>query len=98
MLLISKKRHGIYIRDCWYAEEPIKEKGIIRYRYYVGENPSFPGVQDRTLLTDLTETEEEMDLNYVKGEGINCDVNVVLSNSLGFGGHNATLALKKYVD
>ncbi len=46
----------------------------------------------------LTETEEEMDLDYVKGEGINCDVNVVLSNSLGFGGHNATLALKKYVD
>ena len=46
----------------------------------------------------LKETEEEMDLDYVKGEGINCDVNVVLSNSLGFGGHNATLAIKKYVD
>lgn len=46
----------------------------------------------------LTETEEEMNLDYVKGEGINCDVNVVLSNSLGFGGHNATLVIKKYVD
>lgn len=45
----------------------------------------------------LTETEEEMDLDYVKGSGICQKVNMVLSNSLGFGGHNATLAVKKYV-
>ncbi|MGN0327557.1 MAG: beta-ketoacyl-ACP synthase II [Lachnospira sp.] len=44
----------------------------------------------------LKETEEEMDLNYVKDNGINKDVNLVLSNSLGFGGHNATIAIKKY--
>lgn len=44
----------------------------------------------------LKETEEEMDLNYVKDSGINKDVNLVLSNSLGFGGHNATIAIKKY--
>ena len=44
----------------------------------------------------LANTEEEMNLNYVKDNGIQCDVNVVLSNSLGFGGHNATLAVKKY--
>lgn len=44
----------------------------------------------------LNETEEEMDLDYVKGGGISCHVNVVLSNSLGFGGHNATLAVKKF--
>ena len=46
----------------------------------------------------LVETEEEMDLNYVKGSGIDADVDVVLSNSLGFGGHNATLAVRKYRD
>ena len=44
----------------------------------------------------LTETEDEMDLNYVKGQGLQCDVDVVLSNSLGFGGHNATLAVRKF--
>lgn len=44
----------------------------------------------------LKETEEEMDLDYVTGNGVTQEVNVVLSNSLGFGGHNATLAVKKY--
>ena len=42
------------------------------------------------------ETEEEMDLDYVKDNGINCNVDVVMSNSLGFGGHNATLIVRKY--
>lgn len=42
------------------------------------------------------EADEECDLNYVFGSGISQDVNVALTNSLGFGGHNATLAIKKY--
>lgn len=41
--------------------------------------------------------DEECDLNYVK-EGIAQNINCCLSNSLGFGGHNATLCLKKYED
>ncbi len=40
----------------------------------------------------------ECDLDYTKGEGVAMDVNCVLSNSLGFGGHNASLLLRKYVD
>lgn len=44
----------------------------------------------------LTETESEMDLDYVKGQGIYQPVDVVLSNSLGFGGHNATLLVRRY--
>lgn len=44
----------------------------------------------------LCETEEEMNLNYVRGKGINCNVDVVMTNSLGFGGHNATLIVRKY--
>jgi len=44
----------------------------------------------------LSETEEEMDLNYVKDEGIEKNVDVVMTNSLGFGGHNATLIVRKY--
>lgn len=44
----------------------------------------------------LQESEEELDLDYVKGSGIQMPVNVCMSNSLGFGGHNATLLVKKY--
>lgn len=44
----------------------------------------------------LKETEGEMDLDYVRDQGIHMDVNYALSNSLGFGGHNATIIVKKY--
>lgn len=39
--------------------------------------------------------DEELDLDYCK-EGVQMDVPYALSNSLGFGGHNASLLLKKY--
>ena len=44
----------------------------------------------------LENQDPECDLDVVKGEGISQDVNVVISNSLGFGGHNASLVFKKY--
>ncbi|OCB96999.1 beta-ketoacyl-ACP synthase II [Bacillus amyloliquefaciens] len=40
--------------------------------------------------------DEECDLDYVPDKARKQDVNIVLSNSLGFGGHNATLIFKKY--
>ncbi|MCY8208410.1 beta-ketoacyl-ACP synthase II [Bacillus subtilis] len=40
--------------------------------------------------------DEECDLDYVPDEARRQDLNYVLSNSLGFGGHNATLIFKKY--
>ncbi|HLT54760.1 MAG TPA: beta-ketoacyl-ACP synthase II, partial [Bacillota bacterium] len=38
----------------------------------------------------------ECDLDYVANEARKADVKAVISNSLGFGGHNATIAFKKY--
>ncbi|WP_208590501.1 beta-ketoacyl-ACP synthase II [Gracilibacillus suaedae] len=40
--------------------------------------------------------DEACDLNYVPNEAIERDINIAISNSLGFGGHNVTLAFKKY--
>lgn len=42
------------------------------------------------------ETEEECDLNYAIGAPVEKDIHWAMSNSLGFGGHNATLLIKKY--
>lgn len=44
------------------------------------------------------ETDPELDLNYLPNKGVSTKVDYALSNSLGFGGHNATLILKKYQD
>lgn len=42
------------------------------------------------------ETEEEMNLDYVIGAPVEQEINYAMTNSLGFGGHNATLLIKKY--
>lgn len=39
---------------------------------------------------------EEFNLDYVKDKGINMQVNHAMSNSLGFGGHNASIIVSKY--
>ena len=40
----------------------------------------------------------ECDLDIVPNEGREQEVTVAMSNSLGFGGHNATIVMKKYTD
>jgi 3-oxoacyl-[acyl-carrier-protein] synthase II len=40
----------------------------------------------------------ECDLDYVPNVSRDQQINCAISNSLGFGGHNATLVIKKYVD
>ena len=42
--------------------------------------------------------DEQLDLDYVPNVAKTKDVQVVLSNSLGFGGHNATLIFKKFTE
>ena len=43
-----------------------------------------------------TEPDEECDLNYAIGSPVEKEIRYAMSNSLGFGGHNATLLVKKY--
>ncbi len=40
----------------------------------------------------------DCDLDYVPNQAIDCAVHAALSNSLGFGGHNATILIEKFRD
>ncbi len=55
-------------------------------------------IQDRFIhaTAGYTTPDEEMDLNYVAGDGVEEDLEYALSNSLGFGGHNASILVKKW--
>lgn len=44
---------------------------------------------------NLTEKDPDCDLNYVPSKAIKKSVDIAVSNSLGFGGHNACLAFRK---
>ena len=46
----------------------------------------------------LEEPGEGCDLDYTQGDGVEMDVNYAISNSLGFGGHNASLIVKKFTE
>ena len=45
---------------------------------------------------NVQNVDEDLDLDYVLDKGRNKEVRYALSNSLGFGGHNASIVLKKY--
>ncbi len=44
---------------------------------------------------NLKEQDEACDLNYVPNAAVEADITLALSNSLGFGGHNACLAFRR---
>ena len=46
----------------------------------------------------LEEPGEGCDLDYTQGDGVEMNVNYAISNSLGFGGHNASLIIKKFTE
>ena len=46
----------------------------------------------------LEHPDEELDLDYVQGHGVEMELEYALTNSLAFGGHNASLLIKKYTE
>ena len=51
-----------------------------------------------TPTIGLDEQDPECDLDYTPNVARKADVTVAISNSLGFGGHNSCVALRKWND
>lgn len=58
------------------------------------------GIQEQTMPATwhLANYDPDCDLDYVSGEPRPARLERVLSNSLGFGGHNVTLAVERFTD
>ncbi|MEI6845584.1 MAG: beta-ketoacyl-[acyl-carrier-protein] synthase II, partial [Candidatus Firestonebacteria bacterium] len=50
-----------------------------------------------TPTINLVNPDPACDLDYVPNKAKQKTVNMAISNSFGFGGHNATVAVKKYI-
>lgn len=54
------------------------------------------GIVTPTINTQHIDPEIPSTLNIVTGESVKADVKVAITNSFGFGGHNATLVFKRF--
>ena len=55
-------------------------------------------IRDGTIPPTINyeDPDPECPLNYTPNEAVQKDIKVAISNSFGFGGHNACLAVRKY--
>lgn len=99
MLIVTEKRHGIDIVDCWFAKDRIDRNGVVRYKQSlvpIGDSCD----EFRTLVTDLSESEEDIlshiskngryEIRRAPKEGITCESYVGRNISEAF--------LKEYFD
>ena len=64
MIEIEKQIHGTSLKNVWFAEKPIDTSGIINYKeaVFVISN----GTEFLTLISDLTENEEDIKAHFSK--------------------------------
>lgn len=55
-------------------------------------------IRDKKIAPTIhvEKNDPEIDLDITPNKAVDCDINYAMSNSLGFGGHNAVLIFKKY--
>ena len=66
------------------------------YIKVIGNGTIYKGTIVSNGIINYETPDEECDLDYVPNVGRKQDLEYVLTNSLGFGGHNAVLLLKKW--
>lgn len=66
MLVLQRKKHGIRFYTIWFATELFRKPGVVAYYEYMGKKPKASYTNFETLITDLTESEEEIKQHFSK--------------------------------
>ena len=66
MLVLHKKKHGINFYTVWFATKPFRKSGMVAYYEYMGDKPKVVYTKFETLITDLTESEDEIKQHFSK--------------------------------
>jgi len=86
----TKSMHGHLLGGTGALEAAITALSI-----HEGFVPPTINYDEPDLEVDATKGEVPLDLNYTPNVGVKREIRVALSSSLGFGGHNGILVLKK---
>ncbi len=86
----TKSMHGHLLGGTGALEAAITALAI-----HEGFVPPTINYDEPDLEVDVAKGEVPLDLNYTPNAGVRRDIRVALSSSLGFGGHNGILVLKK---
>ena len=86
----TKSMHGHLLGGAGALEAAITALAI-----HEGFVPPTINYEKPDLEVDASKGEVPLDLNYTPNVGVSRDIRVALSSSLGFGGHNGILVLKK---
>ena len=86
----TKSMHGHLLGGAGALEAAITALAI-----HEGFVPPTSNYDEEDLEVDASKGEVPLDLNYTPNVGVARDIRVALSSSLGFGGHNGILVLKK---
>jgi 3-oxoacyl-[acyl-carrier-protein] synthase II len=71
------------------------EAAITALAIHDGFVPPTINYENPDLEVDVEKGETPLDLNYTPNKGVERDIRVAVSSSLGFGGHNGILVFKK---
>ncbi|MEG0239703.1 beta-ketoacyl-ACP synthase II [Anaerorhabdus sp.] len=103
---LNDKTETKAISNCFQESKPYVSSTKSMTGHLLGASGAIEGVisvlalQDQFIPATINHrvSDKNCDLNLVVNQGIETEVNYAMSNSLGFGGHNASIIFKRWED
>lgn len=103
---LNDKTESKAIQNCFKSHRPYVSSTKSMTGHLLGASGAVEGIISVVALEEQfvpptihhVHSDEECDLNLVTNRGIQAKIEYAMSNSFGFGGHNASIIFKRWVD